>query len=398
MEGVTGVPSMPMFLARFAQAIKRLQITFRAARMYFTLKAKEQHVRMLRLLYSIKLRAVIGVPHGMRRFVSSFSVRLWSDTKGFDRILELLSEARFSIVIQMFIWKDDETGKAMASTLLDAAKRGVRVRIIKEAIGDVFETEGDFLGTKTNSDPLWHAFWTHPNIVITHEAQQNHSKVYIIDGAILLLTGMNIGDEYRWEWHDYVVEMRGARIVDQYLGALSGSPLPGITLVSNTPTVKMLRPCVMELLQSAKRSIIVEQAYLTDVAVLDLLIKKSKEHVDVVVILPESPDIQANANLESADRLLREGVKKYMKVFLSPTMIHGKIILVDRKQALIGSLNLIPSSLDQMGEVSVLLGGAFTRVLVKLNTILLKDMVKSKLVSGPLSFSLVRKILAWFYL
>jgi phosphatidylserine/phosphatidylglycerophosphate/cardiolipin synthase-like enzyme len=38
-----------------------------------------------------------------------------------------------------------------------------------------------------------------------------------------------------------------------------------------------------------------------------------------------------------------------------PGMVHGKLILVDDTQVFVGSANLMTSSLDQMGEVSVLL-------------------------------------------
>ncbi len=48
--------------------------------------------------------------------------------------IHLIRSARRSIDIQTFIWADDEVGRLMITELLDAARRGVRVRIIADQL------------------------------------------------------------------------------------------------------------------------------------------------------------------------------------------------------------------------------------------------------------------------
>ena len=59
--------------------------------------------------------------------------------QAFPEILRCIDEATSSIVINMFIWRDDEIGNRIAQALLCAADRGVRVEIIKDRYGCVCE-------------------------------------------------------------------------------------------------------------------------------------------------------------------------------------------------------------------------------------------------------------------
>ena len=57
----------------------------------------------------------------------------------FGEILRRCALARRSIEINMFIWRDDGAGNALARALLDAADRGVRVRVVKDRFGGAIE-------------------------------------------------------------------------------------------------------------------------------------------------------------------------------------------------------------------------------------------------------------------
>ena len=369
----------------------------RGVRAYFAGRRSEQHIAHMQFSYGLKANLVLAMDRQLQRFMPS--VRLWKDERAFRRICKLLTKAKRSIAIQMFIWRDDEAGRLIAGHLLDAADRGVSVRIVKEAVGDFFETEGDFLGTKNSNHPLWRRFWRHPRITVSYEANRNHAKTYVIDGSLLLITGMNIGNEYRHSWHDYLVELRGVHFVQQFLEAAAGptNAWP-VRVVMNTAQSKNMRPEVTRLLSSARHSIVMEQAYLSDPHIIDMLTEATRKNVDVTVILPQDPPVHHNANLQAVSRLMSAAKKKRLRVYLYPGMVHGKILLIDRKTAFIGSANMMKSSLDDMGEVNVLIDHQPKRALSKLRRILLQDMLLSRSMTDPPYFPLIRRFLGWMYM
>ncbi len=336
---------------------------------------------------------------GFAQKFSRTSVRLWVDREAFPRIRKLIARARHTIIIQMFIWMDDELGRSMAKILTEAADRGVRVYITKEGVGDVFEVRGDFFATRDAAEGVWHRFWNHENIHISHATQGDHAKVYIIDDHILLLTGMNIANEYHESWHDYLVELHGSRFVQQYLTRRSGDVASEqVRLVMNTEVRMEIRPVVSELLQTAKRSIVIEQSYLSDPKVIQSLIQRSLDGVMVSIILPTQTDIHQNSNMKSITRLITEGSPKHMQILLYPRMIHGKIILIDHRRAFLGSANLISSSLDTMGEVNVLLEKRESAAFMKLEDAIKDDIEICRPLHSPPALAWFSSWLAWLKL
>lgn len=353
----------------------------------------------LQWYYNLQTELLLRSPIAAKTAQSIWTARVWIDSEVFPRILKLIDRAEHTILIQMFIWKDDALGRLVAEALADAADRGVKVQLAKEVIGDALELDKDFITTKHSTEEVWQRFWNHPNIVVRHARHDDHAKVYVFDGEVLLLTGMNIADEYHNSWHDYMVEVRDRDLVEQYLtqGVTKDVHAP-VRLVLNTPERHDIRPMIEQLLGNAQQSIVVEHCYLSDPAIVDLLIAKSKEDVQVTVIVPEKPNHGQNSNLLSVLRLTTEGKPQKMEVFFYPGMFHAKILLIDHDTAFLGSANLIPTSLDTVGEVNVLLRGPLQRAIVKLRDTLRGDVLKSRPLMSPPYFSWLNRILAWLRL
>lgn len=360
-------------------------------------KRGQRRIRGLRLYYRMQANFVLRTGGSLRSLSHDREVRVWIDGyEVFRRIETLIGRASVSIVIQMFIWKDDQTGRQVARWLLDAADRGVTVDITKEAVGDFFESYSDFLGTKSSQDPLWKAFWNHPRIRISHATDMDHAKVYVIDGHTLLLTGMNIADEYRYEWHDCMVELRGSAFVEQFLTRRRpADDRTPIKLVSNTEEARDIRPTFLRLLESAREHVVIEHAYLSDEQVIEHLLALSKRGVRLTIVLPERMQFHNHANALAIGRLMAEGKPSNVRVFIYPGFCHSKIVLVDGTAAFLGSANLYKGSLDDMGEVNVLIRGRF-RALWNLKEMLRQDVLVSRPVSGPPSFLWLSRWMSWF--
>ena len=324
-------------------------------------------------------------------------VRVSIDGKdAFACILKWIGKARHMIVIQMFVWKDDPTGRMVAESLLRAADRGVMVSISKEALGDAFEWEEDFLTTKNARSGVWHQFWHHPNIEVLYGHHGDHAKVYTIDDKVLLITGMNIADEYRFDWHDILIEVRSPALVQAYLSG--GGRTDSLTLVMNRDSISGIRQALRSFLQSAKQSIVLEHAYLSDPEILQILACKSHAGVRITIILPAHPDSHHYANMQSVEWLIVHSLRKNLQIFLYPKMLHSKVTLIDHWRVFLGSANLMQESLDDMGEVNLLIDRSHHRALVKINTTVRLDILKSRPVDAPPSLWWYQRILGWLRL
>jgi cardiolipin synthase len=369
-----------------------LRGTFR----YFFGKRGQRRVYGLRAYYRLRILIMLRTGEPIGKLARRGDVRLWVDgEEAFRRLERLIRTAQHNILVQMFIWKDDETGRFVANLLLEAADRGVVVDITKEAVGDFFEFHGDFLSTKESQQHPWRAFWHHPRIRINYATQNDHTKVFIVDDHTLLLTGMNIANEYRYKLHDYMVELRGVRFVKQFLTRTHEPDTGGsVHMIMNTEERKEMRPVVMRLLESAREHVVIEHCYISDPDVMDALMRLSKRGVRLTLLLPKWTDFHFHANMVAVGKLLTEADNTYVTVLIYPDGFHAKAILVDHDTAFIGSMNLFKASIDEMGEVNVLIRRRH-RFLWKLREALRHDILVSKSLTSPPWFLWFSRWLAW---
>jgi cardiolipin synthase len=203
--------------------------------------------------------------------------------------------------------------------------------------------------------------------------------VILFDRQYALLGGMNIGREYRYEWHDVMVELEGPIVgwyerdfqlawahasvlgdlayAEAYLTASKSfeGPADRPDYVEIRPIyTKTLNPAILravtEALRRAKRYAWIENPYLYDDTVVRALIEARRRGVDVRVILPSQADMESTDgnNKVKANRLMENGVR----VYAYPGMLHTKAALIDG-WSLIGSCNFNKLSLRMNFEANV---------------------------------------------
>jgi putative cardiolipin synthase len=133
---------------------------------------------------------------------------LSAGTDGFLARLQMIDAAERSLDLEYFIFRQDASGRLLTSAVLRAADRGVRVRVLVD--------DGDSL----DGDERLFALGAHPNIEIrvfnpfvyrghllalrafefVLDSQRldyrMHNKLMVVDNAIALVGGRNIGDAY----------------------------------------------------------------------------------------------------------------------------------------------------------------------------------------------------------
>ena len=117
----------------------------------------------------------------------------------------LLAElAERSIDVQYYTFHQDTVGRLLIDSLVNAAERGVRVRIL---IDDMYGKEGDDVWTALASHPRIEVRLFNPFIrgaskslqFLTRLSDVNyrmHNKSFIVDNQATIVGGRNIGDEY----------------------------------------------------------------------------------------------------------------------------------------------------------------------------------------------------------
>lgn len=122
----------------------------------------------------------------------------------------LLRSAQSEILIQTFIWKNDECGRYLAMLILEAAKRGVKVKIVVDAWPGL-DFPALLVSLEDVHENIHLKFYNPPDKKITPDAvaiakealvntvelsHRMHSKAFIADGTIAIIGGRNYENTY----------------------------------------------------------------------------------------------------------------------------------------------------------------------------------------------------------
>jgi cardiolipin synthase len=312
---------------------------------------------------------------------SSGSIRFLVDGEAyFNRLAEVIAAAEESIDIRSYIFDNDDVALEIAD-LLRARADGTEIRILVDGLADLFATRldsssmpdsvilppsiSDYLSYNSNID-----FRKQSNPWFTGD----HAKITIIDQELAFLGGMNIGREYRHDWHDLMMEIEGP-VVQQlqfefdlawsksgmlgdmgwFVRALKGYEVKNsegfpIRVLSTTIHDSELYRAQVAAIRRARNYIYIENAYFSDDKILYELARARRRGVDVRVILPIEGDsgILDLSNQKTINTMLRNGIR----VYSYPGMTHVKAAIYDG-WACLGSANFDKLSLQINQEINL---------------------------------------------
>jgi putative cardiolipin synthase len=311
--------------------------------------------------------------------------------------VDLIRQAKDRIEILYFMAKDDRVALSILQLLRDARRRGVRdVRVvidgsfrrIPKAVLSHLRDEGVRVRTYHPFD-LRHPTWM---------LHRMHEKVIVVDGKRYITGGRNLAESYfgmgremnyrdldiyvdgpsaadaeqRFEtvWnsrdvadlHGHVVG-RSKREAAQHLGdALDSLVQSGFIALGPTRDwskgamdagpVRFLAghdvgSDMAALIAAAKESVVIESPYFIPPRFFrELLLKKLAEGVRIVVVTNSvrSTDglLPQVAYLKYRGELARAGID--FREYKGPDCLHGKVIVVDGRVAMVGSYNVDPRS------------------------------------------------------
>lgn len=322
-----------------------------------------------------------------RQNYKAFAKLLINGEEFFPHFILASQRAKHSIFVRAYIFGTDPYGVKIADLLKARAAAGIDVRVLTDELNTVLNSAKqpqlnygpDFIMPKNIKSYLRKKSRAKARTHYNTWATFDHTKVYLIDRELAYTGGMNVGEEYRYTWHDMMVALRGpvvGRLVKNFYEAWSfngwggdfafayrklfskkmrlvNKEEPGmidVRLMYTKPASAQIYRAQLEAVKRAKKRIYLENAYFSDDRLVGELIKARGRGVDVRVILPGENDvgIMDKNNQIMANQLWRNGVR----VYFYKGMSHVKAALYDG-WAVVGSANFDKMSLFVNQEMSL---------------------------------------------
>ncbi len=313
--------------------------------------------------------------------------------KYFDALLRDIDQAKMQIDLETYIFEGDALGLQVLDSLIAAANRGVKVRILVDGAGTGvwsadLERKLEAAGIETRVyHPFPWRFWQWRRAIVRLPFlrkilffiymmnKRNHRKVCVIDGDIVYIGSANISQchlsvqQGGKGWRDTVVRLRSVDITDlneafeaAWNHTSFSDHLHNLFERVNTGAVIRLnytrhrrRSFYKNLLRhiaKCKTRVWITNAYFVpDNFLLKKLKDLAESGVDVRILLPQKADVFIMSWASSAfyESLLNSGVRIF-EYF--PSMLHAKSLILD-DWFVVGSSNFNHRSVLHDLEVDV---------------------------------------------
>ena len=339
------------------------------------------------------------------QFTTGNSVTLlMSGQQKFDDMFAAIRQARHSVHLEYFNFRNDSIAFLLFDILKQKRKEGVEIRALFDGFGN-----------DSNNQPLKkhhlkqlrrdgidiHEFDPIRFPWVNHIWPRDHRKIVVIDGSVAYTGGMNVADYYIkgteqvGSWRDMHCRIEGPavnQLQDIFVHIwrkttgedLSGRPeyfrggtVPGtnptsaIAIVNREPrtTNDVMRYFYVNAIDDARDSIRIINPYFTLIPSVKKAIKRAiKRGIKVDIMLSAKSDIPLTPDcaLYNAHKLMKRGAHVWL---YKPGFHHSKIMMVDGRFCTVGSTNLDARSLRfDYEENAVIVDTAVTRQLDQMFT------------------------------
>ena len=298
----------------------------------------------------------------------------------FPAMLEAINNARQRIVFETYIYDVGQVADQFTAALEAAARRGVRVRLVVDAIGasSMDKAHVERLRAAGCHVAQFNAIAWYSLEYVNY---RTHRKILVVDGEVGFTGGVGVSDHWignadrKEHWRDTQVRIRGpiVRLIEaafyenfvegdgQEVPELgdelpaSGDFAPSIQ-VRSSPTggSNDLKRLYLLALASARRTIDITSPYfITDESTMwsleDAVARGVKIRILVEGDITDAMPVKY-ASRNAYERLLERGIEIYE---YRPTMMHTKVLVVDGVWSMFGSANFDNRSLELNDELNV---------------------------------------------
>ena len=315
------------------------------------------------------------------------SARLAADSNtAIDEMVGDVDAAHETVNGCFYIWLADNNGLKLKDAFIRAARRGVHVRLVADALGSRQFIRSTHWREMRESGcearvalPVGNPLWT---LIRGRVDLRNHRKLMVVDNRIAWCGSQNCADpEFRIKpryapWIDIMSRWEGpaarhcqylfvsdwiAEGGDDLRDLLTG-PLPAACgsivaqVLGTGPTAEFdaMPACFAELIHSAREELVVTTPYFVpDEQLLFALTSAARRRVRTIMLFPKRNDnwVVAGASRSYYKDLIDAGAEIYE---FRPGLLHAKTMVVDRCVGLIGSANLDRRSFELNFENNIL--------------------------------------------
>ena len=296
----------------------------------------------------------------------------------FPPMLEAIRSARRRISFESFIYEDGVVGDQFTTELVAAARRGVAVRIVLDAVGGELSRESSEQLQQAGVEIRWFnpiRPWS-----LEETNYRTHRKVIVVDGDVAFTGGIGLADHWLGHaqdpdhWRDTQFQVTGpavraleASFYENWLEA-GGRSVPALdperpahgsarsVVVWSNPTGGASNVKLLYLLSiaAARERIDIESPYfILDESSRWALQQARQRGVQIRVVtdgeITDAMPVKYSSR-EGYQQLLDWGVDIYE---YQPTMMHVKAMMVDGVWSVIGSANFDNRSFELNDELTI---------------------------------------------
>ncbi|MFC1503147.1 cardiolipin synthase [Pseudomonadota bacterium] len=301
-------------------------------------------------------------------------------------LIDDIQQATESVQIEFYIWHPGGLADEVGITLINAAKRGVSVRLLLDSAGSMrfFRSHWPKLMRHAGIEITEALAVTPLRVFLRRLDLRQHRKIVVIDSSIAYTGSMNLVDPEHFkvdagvgQWVDVMVRLTGPAVSvlngiqawdwEVETGERFLPPLPTGEIkpsAENTNTVQVIpsgpgmpdeiiHQVLLLSIYQAQESVVITTPYFVPSEHLQHALKgASQRGLDVHIIVPDKND---SVMVEWASRsffseLLSAGVKIHR---FHGGLLHTKSVIIDDSHCLIGTVNLDMRSLWLNFEVTM---------------------------------------------
>ena len=319
-------------------------------------------------------------------FSQGNSVRLlMSGRDKFADMFETIRQAKSSIHLEYFNFRNDSIANLLFDILREKRKEGVEVRALFDGFGN-----------DSNNQPLKkeHLQKLHADSIniyefdpirfpwVNHIWPRDHRKIVVIDGEVAYTGGMNVADYYIvgteqvGEWRDMHCRIEGPAVNElqqiflrmwkrvtketitdakYFQGKPAGNKMVGIANREPHTSNEIMRRFYVHALDAAQDSIKLVNPYFAPTSSVIKALKRCAERgVKMDILMSSKYDIplMPDVVIYNMKNLAKRGARIWR---YRPGFHHSKIMMVDGKFCTVGSTNLDARSLRYDYEINAII-------------------------------------------
>ncbi|MGH8464803.1 MAG: cardiolipin synthase ClsB, partial [Pseudomonas sp.] len=140
----------------------------------------------------------------------------------YPALFEAIDNAQRKVILETFIWFEDNVGRQLHAVLLRAAQRGIDVQVLLDGYGSADLSE-QFISELTSAGVVFRYYDPRQRLLgmRTNLFRRMHRKIVVIDSTVAFVGGINYSAEHVTSYgpeakQDYAVRVEGP-VVDDIL-------------------------------------------------------------------------------------------------------------------------------------------------------------------------------------